>query len=282
MLALREVQESLMQGLMRRNESGAAASAAASAVASAVASLLRRGSVPSAERRLQVYRNNLFENRIAALTAVYPVVARLVGADFFRSAARAYVQIFPFRCSDLHAFGERWPEFLREYVPAAGLPYVPDVAALEWAYHHAYHEEQLPALDPARLARVPAEEQAEVRLTIQPSASVVRSRYPIIRIWQANQPETFDQESVISLDQGGVNVLVVQQDLEIEFRLLDAAESRWLCALGDGGSLTDATAQALDCDGAFDLPAALARHLASGLFVELSPPNRDQAPIHCS
>ena len=270
MLALRDVQEGLMQALMRRDASGA------------VASLLRRGSAPSAERRLQVYRNNLFESRIAALSAVYPVVARLVGSEFFRCAARAYAQIFPLRCGDLHAFGDRWPEFLREYVPVAGLPYVADVAALEWAYHHAYHEEQLPPLDLARLARVPAAEQAELRLRIQPSASVVRSRYPILRIWQANQREVLDRDPVISLDEGGVNVLVVQRDLEIEFHLLDAAESRWLCAVGDGRSLSDATAQALDCDVAFDLAAALARHLASGLFVEVSLPDRDPAPIHCS
>jgi len=267
MLALRDVQESLMHGLMRRHGGDAAPS------------LLRRGSVLSAERRLQVYRNNLFESRIAALTAVYPVVARLVGPDFFRCAARAYIQIFPLRCGDLHVFGDRWPEFLSEYAPAAGLPYVADVAALEWAYHHAYHEEQLPALDPARLAQVPAAEQAGLRLGIQPSASVVRSSYPILRIWQANQTEAFDRGSVISLDEGGVDVLVVQRDLEIEFRLLDAAESRWLCAVGDGGSLMEATAQALDCDGAFDLAAALARHLASGLFVEVSLPDGDPAPI---
>jgi len=270
MLALREVQENLMQALMLRNEGSAAAS------------LLRPASVPLAQRRLQIYRNNLFENRIAALTAVYPVVARLVGPDFFRCAARAYVQIFPFRSGDLHAFGDRWSEFLSEYVPAAGLPYLADVAALEWAYHHAYHQEQLPALDPARLAQVPAAEQAELRLKIQPSASIVRSPYPVMRIWQANQPQTFDQASMISLDEGGVNVLVVQQDLEIEFRLLDAAESRWLCALGDGASLGGATAQALECDGAFDLTAALARHLANGLFVEASVPDRDQAVTQSS
>src|SRR3974390_531564 len=106
MHALREVQESLMHTLMLRT-AGTAAS-----------SLLRPASVPSAQRRLQIYRNNLFENRIAALAAVYPVVARLVGPDFFRCAARAYIQISPFRSGDLHAFGDRWPEFLTDYVPA--------------------------------------------------------------------------------------------------------------------------------------------------------------------
>ena len=267
MLALREVQKALMGALVLRDDGVAAAS------------LLRSATGPDPHRRLQIYRNNLFETRIAALTAVYPVVARLVGRAFFRSAARAYIQIFPSRSGDLRAFGDRWSEFLREYPPAARLPYLADVAALEWAYHHAYHEEHLPAIDPVHLAQVPAADQAELRLRIQPSASVIRSPYPILRIWQANQPQAVESESMMSLDGGRADVLVVQRDLEIEFRLLDAAESRWLCALGDGSSLAVATTRALECDDSFDLAGALVRHLGAGLFVGVSLPNCDQEVI---
>ena len=95
MPALREVQSSLMHALMRRSD-GSAAQA-----------LLRPGTVPSTQRRLQIYRNNLFETRIAAIGAVYPVVARLVGTDFIRCAAKAYSQLVHMRCGDLHEFDPR-------------------------------------------------------------------------------------------------------------------------------------------------------------------------------
>ena len=263
MPALHEVQSSLMQALMRRSDGNAAQA------------LLRPGRVPSAQRGLQIYRNNLFETRIAALGAVYPVVARLVGADFFQCAAHAYSQLFPMRCGDLHEFGDRLPEFLREYVPAAGLAYLADVARLEWAYHHAYHEAELPALDRIRIRQVPVGAQGRVRLRLQPSADLIRSPHPILRIWQANQPGAPDAESQISLDEGGVNLLVVQHDLEIEFRRLDEGESRWLCALAVGDSLEEATCEALDSDPSFDLAVALSCHLARGLFVGLSLPEAD-------
>ena len=265
MPALREVQRSLMHALMRRSE-GSAAQA-----------LLRPGTVPSTQRRLQIYRNNLFETRIAAIGAVYPVVARLVGTDFIRCAAKAYSQLVHMRCGDLHEFGDRLPEFLRDYVPAAGLPYLADVARLEWAYHRAYHGAQLPALDPIRIRQVPVGAQGSLRLQLQPSADLIRSPYPILRIWQANQPGALDAESRIFLDEGGVNLLVVQQDLEIEFRLLDEGESRWLWALALGDRLEQATREALDSDPTFDLAAALSRHLAGGLFVELSMTEADQS-----
>ena len=256
MPALHEVQQCVMQALTRREDAGAAAA------------LLRSGAALSAQQRLQIYRNNVFETRIAALAAVYPVVERLVGTKFFRSAARAYIQIFPSLSGDLRAFGRCWPQFLREYVPAAGTPYLHDVAELEWAYHHAYHAVRLPPLDPAPLARLSPADQARLCLRLQPSAMAIRSPYPVLRIWLANQPQAPDADAPVRLDEGEVRLLVVQRDLEVEFRSLDDAECQWLCALACGLGLGEATQEAFDRDPDFDLAAVLGRNASDGLFVE--------------
>lgn len=257
MLALPDIQARVMDALLLRD--GAAATA-----------LVRPTQPLSARQRLQVYRNNMFESLIAALGAVYPVVARLVGTGFFRHAAKACISAHPSRSGNLQDFGGEFSGFLRAYPPAADLPYLPDVAALEWALHRAYHEAELPGLALECLAQVPAAEQPGLRLRLQPSAHFVASPYPVLRIWQANQPEALDDGSTISLDEGGVNLLVVQHALEIEFRLLGLAESRWLCALAGEASLAVATRRALDADPAFDLMAVLARHLRRGLFTEIA------------
>lgn len=260
MPSLREVQQRVLHALTLRDDGWAAVQ------------LLRPAGELSPQRRLQVYRNNFFEIRIAALAAVYPVVERLVGSPFFRHAARAYIQLFPSRSADLRAFGDGWPQFLREYVPAASLPYLGDVAALEWAYHYAYHGSELPPLNATWLARLAPTDQAELQLRLQPSASVIRSPYPVLRIWQANQPDAPDADVAIHLHEGGAMLLVVQRELEVEFRTLGHGEGLWLCALGDDFTLVEATQQALDRDPCFDVAAALSRHLADGLFVEASLP----------
>ena len=260
MLALHDTQARLMDALMGPGDEAAAAA------------LLRPTAAPTARQRLQIYRNNLFESLVAALNAVYPVVARLVGMGFFRHAASAYIRAHPSRSGNLHDFGGELPEFLRAFGPAASLQYLPDVAALEWAYHRAYHDTELPALELARLAQVPVADQTELRFHLQPCARFIASRYPVLKIWQANQPQAQGGDATISLDEGGVNLLVVQHDLEIEFRLLGVAESRWVCALAEGASLADATHGALDDDPAFDLATTLARHLGLGLFTGVSLP----------
>lgn len=255
MLALPDTQARMMDALLSRGDPAAAAA------------LVRPTALPAA-RRLAIYRNNHVQNLVAALGAVYPVIRRLVGDAFFRQAAKACIGVHRSRSGDLHDFGGEFPVFLRAYQPAAPLPYLPDVAALEWAVHRAYHEAELPALALARLAEVPPAAQPGLRLVLQPSARFVCSPYPVLQIWQANQPGE-DDASTISLDGDGVHLLVVQRALEIEFVLLDAVEYGWLAALAEGMGLGQASARAFDLDPAFDLASALARHIGRGLFTEL-------------
>ncbi|MGB9151295.1 MAG: DNA-binding domain-containing protein, partial [Burkholderiales bacterium] len=59
----------------------------------------------AADDRLDIYRNNAFSNLRGALQAVYPVVNRLVGADFFNHAANEYIGMTPSVSGDLHDYG---------------------------------------------------------------------------------------------------------------------------------------------------------------------------------
>jgi hypothetical protein len=224
---------------------------------------------PSTAHRLQIHRNNFSESLIAALSAVYPVVTQLVGEDYFRQLARLCIAQHPPRTAHLHTFGGGLPSLLRALPSAAELPYLADVAELEWAWHEVYHEADTVSLDPALLQQVPPAQQMHLGLQLAPAARLVSSAYPILRIWQAHQGEA-DAALAISLDDGGVDLLVLRRELEIEFVLLGAAEVLWLRELRRGASLVHATQVALDAQPAFDLPATLGRHLALGSFTALS------------
>ena len=263
MLALPDAQACLMSAVLGQRGGAAAA-----------AELLREQPPLTVLQRLQVYRHNHLGSLGAALADVFPVVERLVGAAFFGQAAAAYIAAHPSRSGNLHDFGAEMAAFLRVYAPAAGLPYLPDVAALEWACHRAYHEAEFAPLAPTRLAEVAAADQPRLRLQLQPSARFVASRFPVLAIWLANQPQRADAGRTVSLDEGGVDLLVVQRALEVEFRHLGRGEGRWLRALASGADLADATDAALDAEPRFDLGATLARHVGDGLFVDLATPSR--------
>jgi len=267
MPALRELQGSVMRALRAPREGGASA---------AVLPWLRSTPRLAAARRLAVYRNNFRESLIAALGAVYPVVARLVGEGFFRRLCIAYLADYPPHAACVQAFGGAMANFLGDFAPAAELPYLADVALLEWALHEAYHEQELAPLAAQRLSAVSPLRQGELCLRLQPSARFVASRYPVLAIWQANQADAAEEDRAISLDDGGVKLLVVQRALEVEMRKLDAAEDDFLRALAAGAALAAATQSALAFEAGFDLGAALARHLSLGLFTGFALPQDEE------
>ena len=237
----------------------------------AVLALLQRSRGLNPAQRLQIYRNNLFESLTQALAAVYPVVAQLVGDEFFRHVARRFIVAHPLAAGNLHGFGRELAAVLAALPSASELPYLADVAALEWAWHEVYHEAGCVPLQPAQLGEVPAAQQMDLGLQLVPAARLVASAYPVLHIWQAHQPHDADaDEFTISLDEGGVRLLVLRRTLETEFVLLGEAEDRWLRALASGSTLAEATLAAFELDPAFDLAATLGRHLALGSFAALS------------
>jgi len=220
-----------------------------------------------AEARLDVYRANFRSNLCAALRDVYPVVERLVGERFFEAAARRYIPDHPSASGDIHDYGADFADFLRAFAPAASLPYLADVARLEWGWHQVFHAADDAPLDPALLARVAGEAQATLRFALRPARRLLASPWPVHRIWRANQAGLAEVPAV-DLDEGAARLLVRRetQGYAIEIVALDAGEFAFLDALAQGMTLTGAYERAIAVERGFDLAAVLGRHLRGGTF----------------
>lgn len=218
---------------------------------------VRDGRFPGA-RLVQIYRNNTFASLTAALQAVYPVVARLVGDEFFRYAADQYIHAHPSTSGNLHDFGGRFAAFLAGFAPAATLPYLPDVARLEWAYHRVFHAADHPPLPLEQLAAVPPAQHGQLVFGLHPATRLLESDYPLLRIWQANQPEAADEQ--IDLGAGGERLLVFRRGLEIEFKQLSPGEYNLLRAFSFERRFAEASAAALEAEPQLDLAEILRLH----------------------
>jgi hypothetical protein len=227
--------------------------------------LVRGGCLPS-QARLAVYRNNHHETLIQALASTYPVVEQLVGRDFFRKAARRHLVGFPSTSGNLIDYGDGFASFLARLPQASALPYLPDVARLEWALHLVFHAAPDPAFSLADLQALPSERLSALRLSSNAGVRRITSSYPIFAIWQSNQADA-DASLVIDLAAGGVQLLAFQLDHDAQIVELATAEAAWLDALEAGATLEVATERAGALDTRFDLPSVLLRHLRLGTFV---------------
>lgn len=187
------------------------------------------------------YRRSIASTQRSALAGVYPVVLLLVGEAFFAEAARVYAMRFPSTSGDLHRLGGRFGDFLEDYPHAGSLPYLADVARLEWVVHECAHAADCAPLDVAMLARVPEAEQGSLRARLAPCVRRLRSPFPVAALWEANQP---GHDAVPTRLEGPDDVLVHRAGTEVVVAVLDAPAAAFLDALARGEPL-DLASEAL-------------------------------------
>ncbi len=216
-------------------------------------------------RRFDVYRNNVHASLIDVLAARFPVTQRLVGETFFRAMARAFIEIALPWSPVLIEYGGDLAGFIDDFPPAQSLPYLGDVARLEWAWHEAYHATDTDPLDIGRLSSFlqsgEAAALARLTLALHPSLRIVRSGWPVLEIWRTNT----EDEQVRRVDlHTGSDVLVVRPRWDVTLWPLPPAGAVFINALASGAALGEAAEHAANTDAAFDLTATLQLLLTAG------------------
>lgn len=219
----------------------------------------------SVDIAIEVYRNNYRGNLHDTLAGAYPVIEQLVGKDFFRLLTRQFIGQHLSHSGNLHHYGAEMAGFIAAFEPAQGLPYLPDVAALEWACHCAYFADDAATLDIGKLAQIPPEQYPYLILHVHSACHLVRSRYPIAAIWHAHQPGA-SGDFKIDLDSGSSNALASRKNDVVLVSELTEADAAWLQSIQAGIQLGEATAATLEYYPDFDLQAALLNLVAQNVL----------------
>lgn len=228
------------------------------------------GSDPA--RRFAVHRNNVVSSLVDALADTFPVVHALVGAEFFRAMAGVFVRQQPPRSSLLAHYVAGFAEFIDGFLPAAGVPYLGDVARLEMARVRAFHaaDAQPLAIAHASLALAAGERVGELRLTVHPSLQVVTSPHAIVSLWAAHQGHR---------DLSGVDAavaeaaLVVRPHLDVLVLAYDPGTAAFVLCLRRGADLADSAGVAAGGAADFDLAATLRLLMAHGALTAVALPD---------
>lgn len=206
----------------------------------------------SGGKRFDVYRNNRAVALVDVLADIFPAVQRLVGEEFFRAATRVYIDFDPPQDPVLLTYGQGFGEFLDGFGPAATVPYLGDVARLEWARRDAYHAADATPIAIDLLADVPSDRLDRIGLMLLPSLHLIRSRFPVGAIWAG--------EDHVDMTQGQ-DVIVLRPELRVETTVLAPGAYPFVSTLKQGEPLGAAVNAAIEEYSEFDL----ANHLR-GLF----------------
>src|SRR5262245_33654800 len=218
-------------------------------------------------RRFAVYRNNVMTGLIRAIKTRFPASERVVGDEFFTAMAHVFVTVHPPRSPLLMTYGDDFPDFIAGFAPAADIPYLADVARIEAARTRAYHAADASTIEPQRLQSIAPDMLPQMRVSIHPSAEIVRSPHPVVTLWAMNSGE-LDPAPIE--DWRAQDALVLRPALDVEVRQLPAGGAAFLTALARGELLAAAADAAVADDDSFDLTANLAGLLGSGLVTGVS------------
>ena len=222
------------------------------------------GDAALVDRRLAIYRANMVAAADKALASAHPVIRLVVGDEFFHGLAREYQRGTPSTSGDLTVFGASFGDFLATFEHTRGMPYLPDLARLEWAVHRAYGAADAPDWDPASLGTVEPERQAAIRFEWAPGTALVESAHPIVRIWTIHQAG-YDGEFSVAWDKADT-ALVSRDGFVVTVADCGPADAAFIAASVAGVPFGDAAATALADHPSFDLGAVLGRAIPARLI----------------
>ncbi|MDH1576310.1 HvfC/BufC N-terminal domain-containing protein [Pseudomonas sp. GD03746] len=215
-----------------------------------------------------VYRNTLMAGCVDALRANFPSVETLVGADWMQQAAAAYAQHTPPDDARLIRYGATFAAFLQDSQASHGLPYLADVARLDWHWCEVFSAIEQPCLALADLAGMTASDLGGSHL--RPRQNVRWQWFaanPALSLWRCSReglpwPQSqpwVAEGALLSADQHGVN-----------HQPLEAGGCMFLDACAAGHSLESASQLALQRQPDLDFTSLLGRLMQARVFLPLS------------
>ncbi len=230
-------------------------------------------------RRFSVYRNNVVVGLTESLRSNFPILARILGEVSFGSLVRIYVAQEPPVSPVLIDYGDGFAAFVEGFQPLAHLPWLADVARLEWAWLMSYHAAEATPLGAEALGSIPPEAAGSAVFALHPSLQLVRSRFPVHTVWSMNAE--YRELGPVDFAAGGEDILILRPDAEVSVRLLPAGAYEFVSALRDGHPLAEAAVTALAAATTFDLATHVRELILAGAIVGYHLTSADQpTPEH--
>lgn len=224
------------------------------------------GIVADAARRIAVHRTTIEGGLISTLANGFPVLRRVVGGAMFGSLASEFIAAAPPRHPVLSHFGSGFPAFVATQPIAASLPYLQDLAKVEWARQEAYVAADAHVLDASSLNTSDPDSLSLLALKLHPATRVITSPFPVHTIWRLNQPDV-DDKDIPQVDmKNAEHVIVTRPQMEVVTRAVTLADAALVRAVMGGATLGTAVEGAFALAPDFDVTSTLAGHFAHGTF----------------
>jgi hypothetical protein len=149
-----------------------------------------------AEERVDIYAQMYFARLLEVLESDFPKVAAILGCERFHDVVGAYLARHPSVSPSLRYLGRNFPSFLKDYAKTVDLPFLSDVATLEWQRLDVFDAPDAEPLCVEQLQSIVPDEWPTLRFQVIPAFSVMSSKWPVHEIWKFTEEKASRPENV--------------------------------------------------------------------------------------
>ncbi|MCV2401802.1 DNA-binding domain-containing protein [Marinomonas sp. C2222] len=208
------------------------------------------------EARMNVYRNNVVVSLVDALGDIFPVSRTVVGEEFFHAMARVYVMENQPNSPVISEYGGNFSDFIRQFEPAKGVPFLADLAALEYAMLTLTNSEEFETLEHEAISQAfsSVEDPSGLTLSLPPTTQILESPFALGSLYRAHFSD--DQQSLNQIDINKAEyLLLVKSHLYSQLHVLSRDEALFIKGLTQNKNLEEALPES----ETFDLGEVLAK-----------------------
>lgn len=231
------------------------------------ANLFNEGDIPL-ETRLKIYRNHIVTTLSDVLVMNFPLVEILTGEGFLRTAAKLYLFDNPPMEACLDRYGNSFPDFLKGYEHAKDLPYLADVARLDWEMNEARIAKQDNTLSVESLAQIDPNLLEGAVFKVKQSVRLMQSEYPLDKIYYFCEQDE-ENRGELNVDKSPTYILVTRMEWDPKIFKLDEAEYGLLSALQEDVPLGECLEETLNKFPEFNFGEFLQNYIGLETFSEI-------------
>ena len=201
----------------------------------------------TAEQRFGIYSGSVHGILGQSLGITYGVCKALVGDKFFDNMVHIFIDKHPPNTSYFSEYGDQFASFLSDFEHVKDIPYISDIAKLEWARQKVWHQQNPQDCDFSKLAELSDDQQSKLTFSLSKTLHLLQSDYRIDDIWFAHQEDSELKLEDIDIDEA-VKLFIWKDEDNIKISLMsttaeDNAYWDFLNAISTGQSLEDLAEQ---------------------------------------
>ncbi|MBI3801591.1 MAG: putative DNA-binding domain-containing protein [Deltaproteobacteria bacterium] len=184
------------------------------------------------EERINIYAQMYCARLVEVLREDFPRVAAVLGCERFERVVRTYLARHPSTHPSLRYLGRHFAAFLETWSEVVSLPFLSDLARLEWAREEVFDALDAESLRIEHLHAFSPDEWPGLRFQLIPAFQLLQSEWPVPEIWAAAAEETPTERGWERREKTAVRIW--REGFAVYHSRMDATEQAALAAVRAG------------------------------------------------